>query len=298
MLHRRRWIGLARLALVGMGLVLMASAAGMALTPGTAESGSALTVMSFNIRTLMPSDGRNFWPFRKNQVAALIQRNQPDLLGLQEVFTVQAQDLAKRLPAYQWFGPGREDGKNQGERCPIFYRSDRLTLLEHNTFWLSPTPEKAGTRFPDAAFPRIVTWGKFKDRVSGQEIFYFNTHFDHLGEEARALSARLFVERIRKLAGDLPVVVTGDFNAADQEPPYQTMTSLLADSRKISSSAPTGPLGTTRDFALDSPIKDRIDYIFVSSHFAVLDYAALDDTYGQGRRPSDHLPVKVKIIIP
>jgi endonuclease/exonuclease/phosphatase family metal-dependent hydrolase len=155
-----------------------------------------------------------------------------------------------------------------------------------------------GSRSWGSACKRVVTWGKFRDRKSGRVFFHFNTHFDHISGKARRMSAQLLVERIGAIAGDIPVVATGDFNAIDTSTPYQTMTSLLLDSRVISLTPPLGPCGTSRGFALDSQPGRRIDYIFISKGMAIKNYAVIENTYKNGRRPSDHMPVLADMTIP
>jgi endonuclease/exonuclease/phosphatase family metal-dependent hydrolase len=185
-----------------------------------------------------------------------------------------------------------------GERCPIFYRRDRFDLLEQGTFWLSETPDVPGSRSWDAAFPRIVTWGKFRHKDSGAVFFLFNTHFDHMGKTAREMSAKILTERAAKIAGSDPVIVTGDFNTTPDSVPYQTMVAAFRDARAVSATAPEGPEATSRDFDRDSTPKSRIDYIFISDSISVSAYSTLDDTYGSGRRPSDHMPVLASVRLP
>ncbi len=264
---------------------------------GASESSAgSLRVMSFNIRTMSGiTDGIDYWTFRKDRVAELIKKHRPDLAGLQEAFLRQAKDLSNRLPGYGWFGEHR--GKWTGERCPVFYRKDRLELVDHRTFWLSQTPDVKGSKSWDSAFPRVVTWGKFRDRQTGKTIFLFNTHFDHMGIIARKKSARILVRRVKEIAGDKPAVVTGDFNLTDDTKPYKTLTATLRDARRASKSGPKGPWGTSRSFIPGSRPGRRIDYVFVNEKVGVLSYAVLDDTYGRGRRPSDHMPVLASIEI-
>lgn len=128
-----------------------------------------LKVMTYNIRTMSIPDGLDNWYLRRSHVAALIASEKPDLFGLQEAYTAQAEYIAKRLEDYEWFGPAREDGKALGERCPIFYRRDRFDLLASGAFWYSETPDRPSKSW-DAAFPRLVTWGRFKDRATGREF--------------------------------------------------------------------------------------------------------------------------------
>jgi len=285
------------------GLMLAVLLAALALIapvaqgePAEGESAS-LRVMSFNLRMRTIMDGRDYWPLRKGEVAGLIKRRDPDLIGFQEVKHSQLKDLEALLPAYSAFGVARDDGKNRGERCSIFYRTERFELIEQDTFWLSETPSVPGSRSWNSACNRIVTWGKFRDRRTGAVFYLFNTHFDHMSEQARQESARLLIEQAAAIAGDSPVVITGDFNAREDSVAYQRMTAVFLDAREITEAPPAGPAGTSRSFIPGTPPGARIDYVFVSRGVRVLSYAALDDTYGRDRRPSDHLPVLVEALI-
>ena len=276
-------------------LIAMASS----LIGGQAQNPASIRVMSYNIRCLnIESDPRDLWWFRKDDLAHVILKNDPDIIGMQEVYTTQARHLQKYLKGYAWFGPPRDDGKKKGERNPIFYKTDRFELLDQNTFWLSETPEVMGSQSWGADCKRIVTWGRFRDKRSGRIFFHFNTHFDNGRPQAREMSANLLVERIKKIAGDTPLFVTGDFNSDDKSQPYKTMTAYLLDSRAIGSTPPKGPYCTSWTFKPGVPADVRIDYIFVSKGVSASDYAAINETYHNGRRPSDHMPVMATIQIP
>jgi endonuclease/exonuclease/phosphatase family metal-dependent hydrolase len=261
---------------------------------------ASLHVMSFNIRCVaLERNLQDFWGKRRGQVGDLINRYAPDVAGLQEVKPGQAKDLAKMLPEYQWYGVPRDDGEKKGEMCAIFYRPDRVTLLESGTFWLSATPEVPGSNTWGAACRRVVTWAKFHHLASDRDFFLFNTHFDHVGIYAREQSAALLVEKVPAIAGGEPVVVTGDFNTEPDTKPYATIVSLLKDARLISATPAAGPAATDRSFKPGSPATTRIDYIFVTPGLSVSTYATLEDIYGQsGRRPSDHMPVKATLQLP
>ncbi len=210
--------------------------------------------------------------------------------------------LDGELEDMDWIGVGRDDGAQAGEYAPIFYNSERFELVSgsDSTLWLSPTPNVAGSRGWDAALPRILTFGTFRERESGREIMVFNTHFDHRGDTARAESARLIVETVRKLAGGssedpVPVVVTGDFNAAPDSKPYAIMTDgELRDAFSASDLPHVGPRFTYEGFEVgDMENPRRIDYIFVNEAVTVRSHAILS-TFRDRRYPSDHLPVVVE----
>ena len=144
----------------------------------------------------------------------------------------------------------------------------------------------------------MVTWGKFRDKRSGKVFFLFNTHFDHMGKIARQKSADLLTQKVNEIASAVPAVISGDFNSEPDSIAYQSITASLDDSRPQSATPPRGPEGTSRDFDLDSVPQKRIDYIFVNQGVSVQEFAVLDDTYGKGRRPSDHMPVLAVVAIP
>jgi endonuclease/exonuclease/phosphatase family metal-dependent hydrolase len=256
-------------------------------------------VMSFNIRYDTPSDGYHAWPHRRELVGEVIRLHDIDLLGLQEVLPGQITDLLHLLPEYAIFGVARDTGRS-AEFVPICYRRSRLQLLDGGTFWLSATPNQM-SRGWDAAIKRIVTWAKFEDRQTKQQFLFFNTHFDHRGVKARAESAHLL---LRSIAANnpqqLPVLVSGDFNAEPSDIPYQLLTTQpdtlgLRDTR-LEAQSVLGPEGTWAGFTVPRLVGGRIDYLFCQHHVAVLRYATLTDGWDQ-QLPSDHLPIMVEVLL-
>ncbi len=256
-----------------------------------------MNIASYNIRYNNPGDGENAWPNRKEMVSGLLRFHEADIFGLQEALYGQILDIQNDLPEYEWFGVGRDDGKKEGEFSPIFFNKSKFTLLENGTFWLSETPDKPGLGW-DAACNRIVTWGMFESKNSGKKFLVLNTHFDHVGTEARKQSAILIRQRIEEMTynKDLPVFLTGDLNLTPGELPISLLKKYLNDSRDISEEPPYGPAGTYCGFKLDSPLDRRIDYIFTRGDVKVQKYGVLSDIKDQ-RFPSDHLPVIIKVAL-
>jgi endonuclease/exonuclease/phosphatase family metal-dependent hydrolase len=259
--------------------------------------------MTFNIRYDTPADSGNAWPHRRDRVASLARFHAPDALGVQEALAHMLRELDARLPGYARIGVGRADGREGGEFSPIYYRTDRLELLDGGTFWLSPTPDVAGSKGWDAAIERVATWARFRDRRTGCPFLLLNTHFDHIGERAREESARLVRRRLAALAGGLPIVVTGDLNTTPERAPYRVFTvetiagasAPLRDAFVASRSGHYGPTSTWNAFTAIEPGR-RIDYVLVSADVAVLTHAILPDAW-DGRFPSDHLPVVADIAV-
>jgi endonuclease/exonuclease/phosphatase family metal-dependent hydrolase len=256
-------------------------------------------VMSFNIRFNNPGDGPDAWPNRKEMVAGMIAGYDADLVGVQEALPAQLKDMERLLPAYRWFGEGRSVERG-GEYSAIFYRAERFELLAQETFWLSESPEVAGSRGWDADLPRIVTWGRFRDLKSGDVVYLFNTHLDHRGERAREESAKMIMRKIDQITGETsPAILTGDFNAVPDSPPYRAITEAgertLSDAFASSRCPHEGPASTWNAFRAIEPDR-RIDFIFTNSAVTVLKHAILADMF-DGRFPSDHLPVLAEVSI-
>jgi endonuclease/exonuclease/phosphatase family metal-dependent hydrolase len=253
-----------------------------------------LIVASYNLRMDTPEDSANAWKYRKDDVKILFTHHHFDIIGTQEGFVHQLKDICL-LAEYAYIGVGRDDGKSAGEHSAIIYNTERLEALASGNFWLSATPEVPSKGWDANCCNRICSWANFRDRTADKKFFVFNVHFDHEGVEARKKSAELMVAKITDIAGDLPVICTGDFNSTDDTQQIETMLAALYDSRAKSIEKPYGPEGTfnTR-FA--NPIKKRIDYIFVNNHINVLKYAVLTDNNGLFY-PSDHLPVSVTLLI-
>jgi endonuclease/exonuclease/phosphatase family metal-dependent hydrolase len=288
-----------------------------------AAEAESLRIMTFNIRYDNPRDGLDIWNNRKDKVASMVRLYRADIVGMQEAQRNQIDDLAERLPKYKWFGVGRQDGKDAGEFTPIFYRDDRLELLEQKTFWLSPTPDQEGSRGWDAALPRIATWAKFRARDGSDnekaEFYIINTHFDHMGVVARLESAKLLRAKAAEIAGAAPVLLIGDFNCLPGSPPYLWLIGkeppapatdaatpqpakespatkdALADAMLHARLPHHGPTTTWNGFEALVPAR-KIDHIFFRGPVVIEHHAILADHW-DGRFPSDHLPVMVEVTI-
>ncbi len=260
-------------------------------------------VITFNIKGIFGEEGEIFWKKRRDMMAELFYFHDISIFGLQEATYQQIKDLESRLPDYAWVGVGREDGEKKGEFTPLFYLQEKFQMIDHHTFWLSEEPEQKGSLGWDAACKRIVTWARLKQRETGKSFYFFNTHLDHEGPQARKESARLLLERISLLAGDHPVVLTGDFNATPASTAYKLLcikqsSKVLQDAHQISRKGHYGPDSTFHNFqGLENNSKtERIDYIFVKNGVKVFCHGVLCDRQ-EDSFLSDHFPVLAEIQI-
>jgi endonuclease/exonuclease/phosphatase family metal-dependent hydrolase len=252
--------------------------------------------MTYNIRYDNPSDGENAWSNRKAYFCSQLGFYSPDIFGIQEALPNQVDDIQSQLIAYNHVGIGR-DGIGKGESSNIFFKKDRFTLLQENTFWLSETPDIISKGW-DAALNRVCTYALLKDRQTKKTFWIFNTHLDHKGEVARTNSIELILSKIKTLnSKNYPVILMGDFNSEPTEERIINLKSQMLDTYDVSQEKPFGPSGTFNAFKHNEAVTTKIDYIFVSKNnaFSVKKYAILSDSK-ELKYPSDHLPVYVKLV--
>lgn len=250
-----------------------------------------LSIMSFNIRLATGDDAPHHWAARKPAVDYCLNREKPMLLGVQEALHEQVEFLDSILDGYAREGVGRDNGETEGEYSAVYYNTKYFEKLDGGTFWLSETPNEVSFGW-DAACRRIVTWVKLRDRRSDKEFCYMNTHFDHIGKLARQNSSTLICKKIEEIAGDLPVFVSGDFNALETEDPivYILKSGTLVDSRKVAKKV-KGLENTYNGFkGLTNGV---IDYIFTTKGVEIKSSEIIDYKFGETYL-SDHNPVVMK----
>ena len=249
---------------------------------------STLKIGTFNVRCANSGDGEHHWENRRAPLLNLLQDWSPDVLGLQEPLLRQLDDIRHALPDYESVAVGRDDGRNAGEFCPIFYRASRFECVDTGAFWFSETPAVPGSRGWGCNYSRLCSWAELKERNGGQAFRVYNLHWDHESQTARENSGLLLREVLRSVVG--PCLVLGDFNADAGNPAVALLTapgSPLTQSA-LSPEQQREP-GTFHGFT-GTPTEPPIDHILLSPDWSVLSAEVL---YGDGRRPfvSDHFPV-------
>lgn len=258
---------------------------------GEHEQNTELKYISFNVRNSRANDGENSWENRRPAVKDMIERESPDVMGLQEAYIEQLEYIDSNFPGYSRVGVGRDDGKEDGEFMALYYRNDKYQLLDNGDFWLSETPDIPDFGW-DAGCKRIVTLAKLQDKETKKVFYAFNTHLDNVGEIARKQSILLIVDRINKMVKkkNMPVFLSGDFNSNADMPIFDPLKEIMGDSRKILPKSEWKK--TFNNYGVDCGCDTLIDHIFYRNAQAI-DFNVLDGDYG---RPyiSDHYPVAAK----
>lgn len=251
-----------------------------------------MRILTFNLRFANPADGPNAWEHRQALVAEIIIARQPDLLGTQEGLVPQLDYLATHLSGYLPLTAHRQ----VDETCQyptIFYRAGGFEVKESGEFWLSETPTVHRSLSWGSAFPRMVTYGLFRE-LGRQEGFYFlNTHLDHVSPEARLQGARLIRDFFFPLK--MPMILAGDFNEPPDSPVYRE---FIGDGSPLQDTwralHPPGEEATTQHAFDGRPRGSRIDWILVTPPFQVRQ-AVIVTANRDGRYPSDHFPYEAEV---
>lgn len=286
--------------------ILAAALACLLISSAASQTGKATTdlrVMSYNIRYGTAKDGENHWDKRKEFLVETIKAFNPDLLGTQETLAFQRDYLAEQLSGYEVLGVGRDDGKEAGEMAALYFKRARFEKLDGGHFWLSETPTVPGSKSWDTSLTRMVTWVKLRDKLQpkAKPLMYFNTHFDHRGEQARVESAKLIRRKVEEAVKTCRVIVIGDFNAGEDSGPHQAFfgvvdgkPSLMRDAFRVTHLKREANEGTFSAFKAEATSGPRIDWIGVSADWDVLK-AEIDRTAREGRTPSDHFAMTAVI---
>ncbi len=255
---------------------------------------SAINVMSFNVRYATANDGNDRWELRRDLCLEVIRQQSPDLLLLQEALRSQIDEIKSAVPGYAEVGCGREDGAAKGEYAAILFRKSKFGLGGCGWFWLSDTPTKPNSMTWGNRVTRICTWARFE--FGGRVIAVYNTHLDHESQPSRERSVSLIADHMASNSKGLPLIFGGDFNAGESNLAIRKVTGddgfgFVDSFRQIHQDAVD--VGTFHAFK-GHTTGEKIDYIFVSGHWNVLE-SEIVRANTDGRYPSDHFPVTARI---
>ena len=266
----------------------------MSVTPTLTTQSGAVRVMSANLRCFNPQDvGKKSWFYRADLILKNIEQQAPSVIGFQEATKWQYSYLCKALPGYDSLITYR-DKSPFSEGCPIFYSTELYELIDKGSFWLSETPERM-SRDWDSKCYRICSYVILADKTNGQQFVVFNTHLDHVSDEARINGIGVVLDKIQQFGG-LPSMIMGDFNAEEDSETYRSATESFLDA-KYQTENTIGLHSATYQNWGESLDRNPIDYLMISkTGFTVEQYKVVDTTY-DGVYPSDHFPILVDLVL-
>ena len=264
----------------------------------TAEhSEKPFAICSFNMRTYGADKGDLSWENRLPRVLKVIGDDRLDIIGAQELKENQVAHLREALgpKGYKMVGRGRlAEGKNEG--VYIIYNAKRFDCTASDTFQLSETPDVWGSSSWNSAYPRTCVWVQLKDRETGKDFRFYNTHLDNESELARRKGMELVVGRINAdVSAGMTAFLVGDFNSElESGNAIDYVRKSMKDTANLSVAPHKGPKNTFHDYSPSAFM--LIDYIFVKGNVHVLSHATLDDM-PDGKFPSDHFPVAATVTL-
>jgi endonuclease/exonuclease/phosphatase family metal-dependent hydrolase len=284
---------------------------------------SPISVLSFNVRLSTAKDGENSWANRKNYLLEVVQKSPEqnlayDFIGTQETVIDPREEfnqvlfITSKLSAeYDSIWLSREKTPERGEAMLLLWRKERwrIDAADKGTFWLSDTPDVAGSKTDaKAGCPRIVTYGLFHELKNGKEtgkkIYVANTHYDHLSEEARQNAAKQVLNWIaNRKEQNTPLIIMGDLNCGEKSPTIQYMKGNKVKLDGIELKPPVALVDTFRETNPDTTDvgtfngfrenvnNEKIDYIFSTKNLKTISAKIIRKKHN-GRWYSDHCPVE------
>lgn len=250
-----------------------------------------LTVLSQNLYGFQGS-GENTGEKRIDRVLAQLRFYSPDIFSVNEQSAGWVPIFAQNAPEYDKFDSDStytELARNNS----IYYKKDKLIVEEGGCRLNGLAGDEEGTQYD-----RIIVWAMFRIKQTGQRFFYVSTHLDTKSDEVRTKEATRVLNLIKEKAGDAPVFLAGDMNAAPDSGCYALLTSYFDDVRI---SADLNLSGENPTFTAMNPNRKGsiIDYHFVrkntnvhSYYFKVVDERSFGDfTFGDGCYTSDHYAI-------
>ncbi len=253
------------------------------------QKGGAVTAVSANVRCWSPTDiFKKSWFYRADLLFETLKEQEPDIIGFQEVSKIHYRYLTNKLIGYDNIIKYR-DKSPLAESCPIFYSTSKFECIDSGGFWLSETPEKQSKDWGSACY-RICSYVILRQKDSGKQLVVFNTHLDHISDEARINGINVVLEKIKQF-GSLPSIIMGDFNAVEDSETYKAATQLFDDAKYKSGNPDKS--ATYQHFGKELE-RENIDYFMISkTGIDVKDYQIIKKTY-DGVYPSDHFPIKME----
>lgn len=248
-----------------------------------------MTIMSANVRYYNPLDFfKKSWFYRAKLITEDINSVQPDIIGFQEATFIHYNYLKNIMEGYESEMAYRDEFI-LSEGCPIFWRADRYEKIDSGSFWLSETPDVMSKDWGSSHY-RICVYVILRDRLTDKEFAVFNTHLDHVSDEARINGIAVVLDKIEEF-GDLPAFLMGDLNATEDSKTIQSTKEAFDDAMRISPITEETP--TFHGWGQEEE-PERIDYILISKGDAeVSEYHVINNLHGDAYS-SDHYSIYIK----
>lgn len=229
------------------------------------------------------------WDRRKASLQAAFRSLEADVVGFQEMESfgrgmapqnLTLDYLRQHNPDYAVAAVG--DPADFPSTQPIFYRPDRLNLIDQGWFFFSDTPDVIYSRTFNGSWPAFASWAEFEDQ-SGTVFRVYNIHTEYRSASNRQLTAALVAQRIADPASQMPVFVIGDFNAV-----RFSKTLRILERAGVTFHS---PWGSTFHFNRGLNLFPAIDHIGATDRIERVGRVFTMRGKFEGEWPTDHYPV-------
>lgn len=257
--------------------------------PDGGSSGRPINVMSFNWRTETSDDPGDFsWNNRRKAVAAMLKAKNPILMGCQECQPSQRDQILSDDSRYSTIGGNLGYAKEEPECDVIFYMKDSVEVLEHNTFFLTPTPD-VYSHLPQSNHYRVCTWGRMRLKADGIEFYHFNTHVDYLTDAQQPEMDALLLKIKEINTEDLPIFLTADWNAEEDSGIFDDIKDYGFKSARLEATVGDS-YKTFNGFGSGS---QTLDHCWYKGFSRVSRFTTVRDKYAGVPYISDHYPINI-----
>jgi endonuclease/exonuclease/phosphatase family metal-dependent hydrolase len=232
------------------------------------SSKKVLRVMTYNIHVGVGMDKK----LDLQRIADVINREQPDLVGLQEVDrgvkrTEGKDEIAElaKMTSLQYVFAHNLDYQGGQYGVAVLSRFP-IASVDHRKYENTREAERRGMI-------------RIEVSVGGKTINFVTTHLDYQYDDGRLFETEQMLKFLEDVKG--PLVVVGDFNDEPTGSAYKLM-SLSFDDAWVQSRA----RGAGLTYPADKPLK-RIDYVFTRRS----DHSKAKKTRVVETLASDHLPL-------
>lgn len=277
-----------------------------------ALAGTTLKVGTYNIRVPNSSDtGERDWSLRRESVVKTITTYNYDIIGLNECHGGAVMDyLEGQLSDYTFikYSDQQSIGTIYENFNPILFLTSKFELINSGVFYLGIDLTRPNISWDNNVRNyRFTAWAKLKVKETGEIIFFFETHLDHEGNDARNEQARINMEQVRLLTGGYPTILAGDHNSSTTRIPfYNIMNSYMQDCRSTATTKigiENGDGTMSKHTVNGQEIWDpdyhkssRIDYIWAKGTKVNI-YQKINDTFGRAMTPSDHFALQATVTL-
>lgn len=246
-----------------------------------------LKLITLNLRYGTPADKENSWKNRKKRVQTLFKNYSDGIIATQEALPLQINDILKAVPKLDVVYRSRTKEQDDGPANAIFYDKRKWKVIEHETFWLSDTPEEPASKSWGNSLPRVSTMVVFEEKSSGKQIKLMNVHLDHRSQNSREKSVDLVLRKLMAESDPMPTFLVGDLNMRPTNSLIRKLQQYFTDT--FEGDELDGC--TYHDYHGGSHCP-RIDYIFYQEGQGISKTGFKIDQWKQkGSYPQDHYPV-------